>query len=82
MTDLRIECFRYEPAFMPFLRMLAHFDALDVDDDPTPAFKIHRYELLHPEDHFTLPDFAAEFSARLFWEFIHGAPLDDAPTDG
>lgn len=68
---LELTVTRYQSFITPFLRLLAHFDALDGDDDTDSVQP--RYELLYPED--SMPDFGAAFLARLDREFILGSPV-------
>lgn len=67
---MTIEVHRFPSPLGSFLRLLAHFDALDGDDDPFTA--LPRYELLHPGDYFEMPDFAAAYYERLCREMMYG----------
>lgn len=68
--DHRLTVTLHRSLFAPLLRLFAHFDALDGDDDPVEVKP--RYELLHPDDHFDMPDWSAAFNDRLCLEMLYG----------
>lgn len=71
--DARLTMQLYQSLVMPFLRMLAHFDALDGDEEPDEPQP--RYELLHPEDSYATPALAHALYERMDREFLCGSSV-------